>query len=222
MQLTAKPLALLALVLPAVASPVPGPGFRVYWDDKCGCHVTVTTTTTTTATPTTTPCSTTPTTTPPTTTPSTTTTTTTTPTTTPPPSTTTTPTTIPSSTTTPCTTTTSTTSSRPTTTPVNINTGNHCGQYGTQNNYCFNNGQYNGLSDSCNGGSVYCCQNNPWQNGNFNQNTGNCQTFTVNNYGNSGSGSGSNSNNNSGGSSGGGLLGSLTGKNGLLGSLGLF
>ncbi|KAL0575007.1 hypothetical protein V5O48_006958 [Marasmius crinis-equi] len=58
--------------------------------------------------------------------------------------------------------------------------------------------------------------------GNFNQNNGNCQTFTVNNYGNSGSGSGSNSNNNSGGSSGGGLLGSLTGKNGLLGSLGLF
>ncbi|KAL0577014.1 hypothetical protein V5O48_004988, partial [Marasmius crinis-equi] len=57
--------------------------------------------------------------------------------------------------------------------------------------------------------------------GNLNQNTGNCQTFTINNYGSSGSGSGSNSNNN-GGSSGGGLLSGLTGKNGLLGSLGLF
>ncbi|KAL0566763.1 hypothetical protein V5O48_015245 [Marasmius crinis-equi] len=198
MQSAAKPLALLAFVFPAVvASPVPGPGYRVYWDNKCGCHVTVTTATTTTATPTTTPCSTTPTT-PPTTPPPTTTPPTTTLTTTTTPTITTTistphsiistPTpTTPSSTTTPCTTTASTTSPRPSTsTPININTENHCGQWEMQNNYCL-----------CNGGTAYCCQKSLWQDGYFNQNIGNCQTVITNNYGNPGSGLSSSTDSNS-------------------------
>ncbi|KAL0574350.1 hypothetical protein V5O48_007612 [Marasmius crinis-equi] len=134
-----------------------------------------------------------------------------------------TPTPTPTPTTTPCTTTTSSTYVPPTpkVPTSSINTGNHCGQYGTTNNYCFNGGQYNGLTDSCNGGSVYCCQNSPWQNGMFNQNAGNCQSITVNNYG-SGSGSGSGSSARPSTTSAGlvgSLLGGLVGNGGLLSGL---
>ncbi|KAL0563373.1 hypothetical protein V5O48_018694 [Marasmius crinis-equi] len=100
----------------------------------------------------------------------------------------------------------------PTVVPIppgsNINAGNQCGQYGTQNNFCFNGGKYSALTDSCNGSSVYCCQSNPIQNGVFNSNTGNCQTITVNNYGSTSTSSSSSS---SGSGLNGGLLGAVGG-----------